>query len=448
MSASVAYRVAVVLLWTLAAVNAIACRGLFWDGASFLANALEKGSFHDFYPARAHVAWLTQTPVLLLARLGVTDTHLLSMVYSAMLIGVPVALYHVALARVRKHGVLLAAVLAIVAAVYLPTSFFAIGEYHAAYAAVTAAVAIALTGDGAGRRDGVCLFALGLLTIASYEAMLYLGPIAALVMLWSSRRRSDPVVRLLACAAALAFLGGAVVALSTVVEYWTHDYFTRVRAATWDFWQNLQFVIALAGLAVVAGVSLVFPGWLAGRGPVIAAAIAGVALLLAPWLRQIVGPDTMLFPPSHYVARSAAGGLLAALLLAMWIHVAWPTARWRLMAMLRQAIVARRLATAMVVLLVAGAVPDLALTRLWVDYLSWFRGVVTSHTGLVYAETLPMQDWPNRIFAQDWTYPPLSALVRGAPGQAIVVARKTDLANPPFDPRCGTVPRLTGLAWR
>jgi hypothetical protein len=156
----------------------------------------------------------------------------------------------------------------------------------------------------------------------------------------------------------------------------------------------------------------------------------------------------MLFPPSHYVARSAAGGLLAVLLLAMWLHTAWPNARWRLLAMLRQPVVAGRLATAMVVLLVAGAVPDIALTRLWVDYLGWFRGVVTSRTGVVHAETLPMGEWPYRLFAQDWTYPALSALVRSAPGQAIVAARKTALANPPFDPACGTVPRLDGFGWR
>ncbi len=448
MSTTAAYRTGVALLWTLATVNALTCRALFWDGASFLASALEHGTFHDFYPARAHIAWLTQTPVLLLARLGIADTHLLAIVFSAMLIGVPVALYHLALARVRERGALLAAVLAIVATVYLPTSFFVIGEFHAAYAAVTAAAAIALTSDSSGRRDGACLVALGLLTIASYEAMLYLGPLVALVTLWAARRQRDPAARLLFAIAAIAFLGGAVVAASTVIDYWDHDYFTRVRAATWDFWQNLQFLIAFAGLAMIAVVALAFPGWLASRGPIVAAAIAGAALVSTPWLRHLLGPDALLFPPSHYVARSAAGGLLAALLLAMWVHVAWPGASWRLMTMLHQPIVASRLATAMVVLAVAGAVPDLALTRLWVDYLGWFRGVVTSRTGLVYSETLPMRDWPNRIFAQDWTYPALSALVRSAPGQAIVVARKTELANPPFDPACGTVPRLTGFAWR
>ena len=56
-----------VLLWALALHNTLTCRGLFWDGASFLVNLLDHGHFHDFYAARAHVDWVTQAPVLLLA---------------------------------------------------------------------------------------------------------------------------------------------------------------------------------------------------------------------------------------------------------------------------------------------------------------------------------------------------------------------------------------------
>jgi len=126
------YRGTVVLLWVLAAGNAVACRGLFWDGASFLANLLETATFHDFYPPRAHVAWLTQAPTLLLAKAGAREVHLLAMVYSATLFTVPAALYHLALARVRDRGALLAAMIAIVALVYLPTSFFIVGEYNIA----------------------------------------------------------------------------------------------------------------------------------------------------------------------------------------------------------------------------------------------------------------------------------------------------------------------------
>ena len=448
MSPAIAYRGTVLLLWGLAAWNALACRGLFWDGASFLANVLETRDFHDFYPARAHLAWLTQGPVLLLVHAGVRDTHLLAVAFSAMLLALPAALYHLALARVRDKGALLAAVIAVVATVYLPTGFFIVGEYNIAYAAVTAVFAIALTGDGADRRDGGLLLMFGLLCIASYEAMIYLGPLSAAVIVWSARRGREPVGHLLALAAALAFLGATVVSGSTVIEYWGHEHFIEVRGATWKFWQNLQFVVVLAGLAIIAVVSLVLPSWLAGRGPVVAALVTGAVLASTPWFRQLVDPESMLFPPAHYLARSAAGGLLAVLLSAMWLHVAWPEARWRLLATLHRPMVASRLATAMFVLVLAGAVPDLALSRYWSDYLAWFRGIVTTRTGLVYAEELPMRQWPYRLFAQDWTYPALSVLVRSAPGQAIVVTRNDYQSNPPFDPSCGTVPALTGFHWR
>jgi len=91
MSATASYRGTVLLLWALAAVNAVACRGLFWDGSAFLASLLETGTFHDFYPARAHIAWLTQAPVLLLAKAGVRDVHVLAMMFSMSTILAPLS---------------------------------------------------------------------------------------------------------------------------------------------------------------------------------------------------------------------------------------------------------------------------------------------------------------------------------------------------------------------
>ncbi len=149
-----AYRGAVLLLWALALWNSYACRGLFWDGAAFLVSIVDFDKFHDFYPARAHVGWVTQLPVLLAVRLGVLDLKLLAIIQSLALFALPAALYHLALARLRADGLLLAIVLAIVASVYLPTSFFIIGEYNAAYAAVTAAMAVVLTSTGGRQYDG------------------------------------------------------------------------------------------------------------------------------------------------------------------------------------------------------------------------------------------------------------------------------------------------------
>ncbi len=456
MSSAAAYRCVVLLLWSLAAWNSLACRGLFWDGAAFLVNIVDFDRFHDFYPARAHVAWVTQWPLLLAIRLGIDDTRLLAMIQSAALFAVPVGFYQLALARARADAALFAAVLAIVATVYLPTSFFIIGEYNTTYAAATAAMTVALT-TGGSRRDAAILCGIGVLCMRSYEAMVYLGPLLAAAVLWATWRRvegrrpapgpADDVARLLGSIGALAFVGGALVSGITMVEYWHHPHFVAVRAAVPDFWQNLQFVVPLIGFAIFAALSVAWPPWLKSRLPAVAIGILAVLLVAVPWIRSI-RPEAFLFPPSHYVARTAAGSALWAMLAAMWIHTGWRRRPLAVLACLRDVAVGRRLASAMVVLVVAAMVPDLVLTRMWTDYLGYFRGVVTGRTGVIAASTLPLQVWPQRLFAQPWTYPALSVVLHSAPGQAIVLADRDYSEDQPFDPACGTVPRLNGFSWR
>src|SRR5262249_6826354 len=154
---------------------------------------------------------------------------------------------------------------------------------------------------------------------------------------------SDGIARLLGWIAAVAFLGGAVVATGAVIEYWDHDYFTRVRHATFDFWQDLQFIVPLVGLGILAGVSVIWPSWLKGRAPLVAVGLVAAVLVSTMWFRQIFNPEAMLFPPAHYVARTGAGGVLLAFLVAMWVHVVWRTRPPRLLDILRQPLVGRRL---------------------------------------------------------------------------------------------------------
>ena len=436
-----------VLLWALALHNTLTCRGLFWDGASFLVNVLDHGHFHDFYAARAHVDWVTQAPVLMLAEWGIRDTRVLAMAYSAALFALPTAFYHFALVRVRRDPVLLAAVLAIVAAVYLPTSFFIVGEYNVAFACITAAMAVVVTTDGSTRRDGVLLLAFGLLCLRSYEATIYLGPLLAAAILWAARRGGgDPATKALLRLAALAFIGAALVSAVTIFDYWDHPHFMKVRSTSVDFWQNMQFAIPLAGLLVclVAGVRQ--PAWLQGRGPMVVMGIIAMLLALSPWWRTVHAPS-ILYPPAHYVARQAAGMLLAALLAGMWLQVAYrnPPA---LFAVVRQPAVARRMVLLFGALAVAGAIPDVALTRLWRGHIEQLRHVVDERTGIVRAETLPLHDWPTKLFFQDWSYPALSAVVSRTPGQSYIVTDQDYLSNPPFEPACGMLPKLKGYGWR
>lgn len=439
-------RLVVLLLWSLSAWSALNSRALFWDGSAFLANILEFGQVHDFYAARAHVDWVTQAPVLALARLGVRDTWLLSMVYSATLFGLPTALYHLALARVRDDGLLLAVVVAIVTTVYLPTWFFIVGEYNVAFAAATAAVAVSLRPSGRRVVDALLLCLLGWLCVRSYEAMVYLGPLVAAVLLWSARGAARPVRPLLAIAA-LAFAAAAIVAGVTLVDYWNHPHFVKVRSMTLDFWQNLQFVIPVVGLVLCGLGGLLRPAWLQGRGPLVIVGIAAGALTLSPWYR-LLHEHSILYPPSHYLARQAAGGLLAVLLGGLWLAVAWRDRPPRLLAVLRLPAVSGRAVLAMTVLLVAAAVPDLVLTGLWSDYLGRMRALVDTREGAIRAADLPLLDWPDKLFAQDWSLPAMSAVVSRTPGRAYVLVDKDYRSNPPFDPACGTLPRLEGYGWK
>ena len=65
----------------------------------------------------------------------------------------------------------------------------------------------------------------------------------------------------------------------------------------------------------------------------------------------------------------------------------------------------------------------------------------------MHARDLPVLDWPDKLFAQDWTLPAMSALVSRTPGRAYVLADNDYRSNPPFDPTCGTLPRLAGYGW-
>ena len=341
---------------------------------------------------------------------------------------------------------LLGIVIAVIAAVYLPTNFFIIGEYNTTYAAVVAAMAMTLTPRPRRLGDAVLLCLLGVMCVRSYETMVYLGPLVAAAIVWSMRKESDPWVRGLAVVAAVAFLAAAAVALVAIVDYWNHPHFLKVRAMTFDFWQNLQFVIPLVGLALSAVIALLRPSWLQGSGPPLVIAIAATALALSPWYR-LVDEHSILYPPAHYLARQAAGVVLAVLLVCMWLHVAWQRRPPEVFVVLRLPTVSRRLVLAMTALVLAAAVPDVALTGLWSDYLARMRTLVDTREGAIRARDLPLLDWPDKLFAQDWSLPAMSALVSRTPGHAYVLADKDYLSNPPFDPACGTLPRLKGYGW-
>ena len=190
---TVAYRTTVCLIWGLALWHSWESRGLFVDGSAFLVQIARREWFFDFYAPRLYAMVVGQAPIMTAVFLGVTDLHLLARLLSLGLFALPTALYHLALVRVKDDAVLLAGVIAAVAVVFMTTSFFIVGEYNTAYAiAILVAVRLA-TAARLTVVDGLVLAVIGGLAIRTYEAMLYLGPLLSVMVLWRVWRVPAPL---------------------------------------------------------------------------------------------------------------------------------------------------------------------------------------------------------------------------------------------------------------
>lgn len=441
---------AAAVLWALAAWSIAAYRGLFWDGTSLLALILDGGGFvWSFYPARAHVMWLTQAPLVAAMRLGVTDTSVLAMSYSAGLFALPAALWQLALWRVRDDAVGLAVVVTAIAAIYLPTCFFIISEFHAAAAIAVAGMAIVLSTRRLRVADAAWLTFLALIALRSYEAMMHLGALLAAATGWLvwREREAAPAARLLGVVAVLLFSGSVLVSGSTVVDYWLHPHFQALRGGASRFWENLQFVLSLAALAPVALAAALAPRLLEGRAIYLASGLIVVLLACSGALHYLL-PQTVIHAPSHYVARSVAGLELLVLLAGWFVVVGWPRLLPTLAATLADAHTGRQLLTFAFAFLLAAAIPDLVLTSRWTHFLQVTQNLVVNNSGRVKVADSVLMEKRYSAFGQDWTYPALSLLLRREPSNAILVVPDSHYGTAwNLNPNI-RLPPLEGYAWR
>jgi hypothetical protein len=238
--------------------------------------------------------------------------------------------------------------------------------------------------------------------------------------------RRGTIVR--ACAAALAFLGRRSSRRTRRSEYWNHDHFVRVRAAAFDFWQNLQFVVPLAALASIARVAGL--AVLARRPrPRVAAVVGAIVLVATPWFRLLLDPEAMVFPPAHYVARTGGGRPAGALVMASGCTSPGRRRGWPLAGGCCIGRPQRGAGNGNGSCCAGGRGADCADPAVGrSSRLVPGRRDQRSGRGLP-PRICRCSRWPYRLFAQDWTYPALSVLLHDAPGQAIVVARNDYVSN-------------------
>ena len=236
-----AYWTTVCLIWGLALWHSWESRGLFVDGSAFLVQIARREWFFDFYAPRLYAMVLGQIPVITGLFLGITDLHLLARLLSLGLFALPTALYHLALVRVKDDAVLLAAVIAAIAVVFMTTSFFIVGEYNTAYA-ITMMVAVRLaTAQRLTYWDSIVLVLAAALATRTYEVMIYLGPLLSLMVLWRVwRAPARPLVpTLLHLLAVGLFIFAMFVAIDSVVHPHSAEHLEESWHQAFFLWQNM-----------------------------------------------------------------------------------------------------------------------------------------------------------------------------------------------------------------
>ncbi len=432
-STRLAYWGTVALIWGLALVHSWTARGLFVDGSNFLVHITQNEGFFSFYTPRLYAMVLGQVPAWIALKLGVTDIHLLGQLLSLGLFGLPTILYTLALTRAKDDPVLLAIVIAAIGIVFMTTSFFIVGEYNTLYALTIMIAVWMATAQGLTLRDGVVLALAALLSIRTYETMLYIGPILCAITLlkvWFAPSR--PVLpTLLYLATAVCYALAHLVALDSVVNPYSAEHLEETWDMVLDFWQNIQFDLVLGAALIVIVWALVRPADLATSRPYRWGAVLLVVLALSPLLAL---GDTLVRPlaKSQYVARTVSGLIIAAMIVVVTLYRSKLGERVPAFVALRLPQAGRRLAAFAFVMFLATIPSDLFLTRTWVAYLDAMRQVVVSRSGIIPFEETPFAHRPHILLVENWVLTSQSLLLRSKPGDGLIAPPKDYDAFAPF----------------
>jgi hypothetical protein len=429
------YRATIALIWGLALWHSWESRGLFVDGSAFLVQIARREWFFDFYTPRLYAMFVGQAPIMTAIFLGITDLHSLARLLSLGLFALPTALYTLALVRVKDDPVLLAAVIGAIGVVFMTTSFFIVGEYNTAYAIAIVVAVRLVTAERLGVLDGLFLAVISLLAVRTYEAMIYLGPLLSLMVLhtvWRmpSRQWAPTTLYLLST---VGFVAGMAVAIRSLVKPWSAEHLDETIDTASNFWQNLQFDLALAAALVVVVWGLVRPRDLAGTKPY---RWAGVLLLILALTPLLALSDTLVRPlaKSQYVARQAAGLVVVAIVLFIWFHGSLLRDRLAVFVALRTPEAARRFLAFALVVVVAMLPSDIYLTRTWSAYLDVVRSEVLAKDGVIAFEDSPLSRHPYNVLVEAWILPSQSLMLRAKRGDGIIAPPKDFKAWQPFPP--------------
>ena len=408
---------------------------MFVDGSAFLVEIVRREWFFRFYPPRIYAMVAGQVPVMTAVMLGVTDLHWLARLLSLGLFGLPTVFYHLALHRAKDDAILLATVIAAIASIFMTTGFFIVGEYNTAFAIVLLVAVRLVTAKRLTFADGLVLAAVAAFATRTYEVMLYLGPLLAAMILWALRRApARPVVTtLLHLLAAAFFLKAMVVAVNSLLYPHSAEHLEETWQTSLNFWQNMQFDLAFGAALVVVVWALVKPAGLLEAKPYRWAGICLLLLALSPLLAL---GDTMVRPlaKSQYIARTASGLIIAAMVAFIWARETDLGAKFKTFVVLRTPEAARRFLAFACLMLLAVLPSDVFLTGTWISYLDAMRTAVRSHSGVIAVEETPLSRRPHSLLGENWPTSSLSIVLRSNFKNGVVAPPRDFTEWVPFHP--------------
>jgi hypothetical protein len=158
-----------------------------------------------------------------------------------------------------------------------------------------------------------------------------------------------------------------------------------------------------------------------------------VVLALSPILAI---NDTLVRPlaKSQYVARTAAGLVIASIVIFIWAYRSKVGARLPVFAVLRMPDASRRFVAFALLMLLAGLPADIYLTRTWMQYLDAVRSVVRTQSGVIAFESTSLSRNPHLHLIEAWILPSQSLVLRAKRGDGIIAPPQNFDAWQPFPP--------------
>lgn len=428
-----------VVLWVCGVAYSWLSCGLIGDGSYYLLDAVTVGPYKDVGHERAVPNLLAQLPLAAALAAGVTDLHWLACLQSLGWFALPAILYSLSILRTRREPLHQACIVIAIAIVFMTSSFLIVAEHVTAYAIAMMAAAWLATARRLHAGDAVVLLVLAALSTRSHEVFAYLGPLLAAMTVWTVRRA--PIRPSLAMAtyltAAALFLFSAGLAWHVIATFEDKAYFASASSEAWDFWKNPAFDLASLAALVVAAITLARPAELATRRPWLLAAPALIALVLLPLLVLTGGYFGPPFAYSQNITRFAAGPVVVAIILFMWVHASgWSP----------QPPAPRRLLSFAGLLFLATLPWNATLAVLFVSYLDEVKAAIGSRPGVIAYEDTRLATKPWLLQGETWSLPITSAILRATSADGVIAPPRGYAGFLPY--AASDLPDLGRFRWR